>query len=387
MPIKIKKKRLTEAVWSEDLLSAIQDGKTLDISEILPLVTPGEILRNGLDEILQGQIGALIVLGTNSQLEGIIRGGIKLDIPFTPARLFELSKMDGAIIISNDLKKILYANAHLMPDREISSQETGIRHRSAEQTARQTKLPVIAISKRRGLISLFYRDQKYVLQDVSLLLAKANHSLNMLRNYRSQIDSDLDKFTYSELTAVGSLGEDAIEMMQAILYFYKHNKQLENLIIELGNQGEEINETLLEYATGLEEELSGIIQDYSEPGFAKADADFLLESLKVWDLRKISDNSKLAEITRMNYLNVANEAIATQPLKYPRGYRVLSKISKVSRKVVEKLLHSKIYLSDIIDLDENELVKKSEVDIQTIKHIKQKLAELTDSLADRVASM
>jgi diadenylate cyclase len=116
----------------------------MKLLEIINLISPGTELRKGLDEMLNGQLGALIVLGTNIVVESVIKGGFKLDIELTPQRLFELSKMDGAIVLSNDLKKIVYANVHLMQIRTVSSTETGIRHRSAEQTAKQSNFACIS---------------------------------------------------------------------------------------------------------------------------------------------------------------------------------------------------------------------------------------------------
>ena len=50
---------------------------------------------------------------------------MKLGLPFRPQLLYELAKMDGAIIVNADLSRLAYANVQLMPDPTIASGETG----------------------------------------------------------------------------------------------------------------------------------------------------------------------------------------------------------------------------------------------------------------------
>ena len=383
MPTKIRKEIL-ESTWQEDLLRLIYSGQIENITEILPLITPGENIRAALDNILDGQTGAIIILGTNEKLDDIVKGGMKLDVPFTPSRLFELSKMDGAIILSNDLKTILHANAHLMPDRDVSSKETGIRHRSSEQTAKQTGLPVITISKRRNIISLFFKDQKYVLQDLSLLIVKANHGINTLRRYRERVDQALDQLTYNELNNQSSLSEDAISIIQKILYFYVHSFELDNLIIELGNQGREVVQSMYEYAFGLDDVLSLILQDYCEPEINKEEADLLVKKIKLLDLRKITDPKKISEICSIPLdiidHNLNNEII----YKYPRGYRILSLIPKIKKKTIEKIIYNKKNIYNILNTTPEEISKITDQDINFSNYLKRKLDELVEKSIDSV---
>ena len=203
----------------------------------MPLLAPGSELREGLDEILKGDIGGLIVIGRNLILECIIRGGFRLDVPLTPNNLFELAKMDGAIVISNDLKTITHANAHLMPDKEINSKQTGIRHRSAEQAAKQTNLPVVAISKRRKNITLFFRDQHYLIKQIQLVLVKVDQNLKSMYNTRQQVEASLNELTYYEFTNNVSLTDVAniIQKLVGILI------QKNNLVIFFENYEEKWN--------------------------------------------------------------------------------------------------------------------------------------------------
>jgi diadenylate cyclase len=143
----------------------------------LKMVSPGTSLREGLESVLKAKTGGLIVISDSKEIMSLVDGGFNINADFSPAYLYELAKMDGAIILSRDAKKILYANTQLIPDPSIPSSETGIRHRSAERVARQTGELVISISQRRNIITIYKGYLKYVLKDLSIILSKANQAL------------------------------------------------------------------------------------------------------------------------------------------------------------------------------------------------------------------
>ena len=147
------------------------------ISDILKMIAPGTPIRDGLDNILKAKTGGLIVIGDSKEVLEIVDGGFGINQDYTPSRLYELAKMDGAIILSSDLKKILYANAQLIPSSDISTNETGTRHRTAERTAKQTGELVISISQRRNIITIFKGNYRYVLEDTARVITKANQAL------------------------------------------------------------------------------------------------------------------------------------------------------------------------------------------------------------------
>ena len=148
------------------------------ISEVLRMIAPGTPIRNGLENILKAKTGALIAIGgDNKEVMDLVDGGFRLDVEYTSSRLYELAKMDGAIILSSDFKKILYANAQLIPSSDIPTSETGTRHRTAERTAKQTGALVISISQRRGIITIFKGNSRYVLKDLEAVISKANQAL------------------------------------------------------------------------------------------------------------------------------------------------------------------------------------------------------------------
>ncbi|MCK9439478.1 MAG: DNA integrity scanning diadenylate cyclase DisA [Candidatus ainarchaeum sp.] len=369
MSVKIKINQYLDENWTDELIQEIHRGEIIDINKILPIVTPGNDLRRGLDEILHGKLGALVVLGSNEELAPILKGGFDLDIPFSSQKLFELSKMDGAIILSNDLKRITGANKHLMPDKEVPSSETGMRHRSAEQTAIQSNLPVIAISHRRSIISLYFRDQKYVLQDPSFLTVKANYSLNNLKDYRQKIDSNLNKLLYSEFNLPTKVFDQVIEIIQKILYFFKHGEEMEKIVVELGNQGSDISQTLSETTFGLDEELSLLLMDYSQKPITKKEAEEKVEYLLQLGVRKITDKNIL-----INSCEIEN--------KDSRGYRILYKIPKLDFETIDKLIKTKKTISNIKSCSAGQLALIDGLNSNKAKYILSQLNRLNEDILE-----
>jgi diadenylate cyclase len=361
--MKIKKRIFIEEDFQSKLLKEIHAEEIIDINKILPLVTPGTELRQGLDEILHGNLGALIVLGNSDGLKGLLRGGIDLDILFSSQKLFELSKMDGAIVLSNDLTKIIGANKHLMPNKNIASKETGMRHRSAEQTAIESKVPVIAISHRRNVISLYYKDQKYVLQEFNMLMVKANYAINNLKDFRNKLDKKLKHILFLEINNSSNLSEEIIEIIQNMLYFIKHEKQVDDLVVELGNQGQDIANTLYELTVGIDEELSLILRDYSNTLQTKEVALDKISTLKQMGIRKIADTERLIEILDLS------DFISLKSVDFPRGYRILASMNNLDEKIIENLVKVKKSINNIKNLTLQDLAKIKSLDLQKAKNI------------------
>ncbi len=344
--------------------------KDLNLYEIVAAISPGTEIRKGLDEILKANLGAIIVLGQNVVLDSIIRGGFKLDNDLKPTTIFELGKMDGAIVVSNDLKKIIYANIHLMPDKSIESTETGIRHRSAEQTAKQTGLPVIAISQRRSVISLYYKKEHYILENLPYLISKADHYLRTIANYRQQIDSHLNELTYYELNN-NSTYEDALRIMQKIIFLEKQKLELEKTIIELGTEGTQIKQSLFENTYGLRSELSLLFMDYTQN---KDNFELLLEQSKA---KEVVDLQALANILEVSP-NILDDSVKT------KGYRVLSKIPKVSKSTIEKIILEKGSLFDIYLASKEELVESAMISEKQAELVKEQLNRINDTIMNKI---
>jgi diadenylate cyclase len=362
---------IIEDIFPDINYSKVQGIKQdMNIYEILTLISPGTEIRVALDEILRAQMGALVVLGTNIILEGILRGGLKINTEMNSSTLFELAKMDGAIVLSNDLKKIAYANIHLTPDRNIETKETGIRHRSGEQTAKQTGLPVVAISKRRNIISLYYNQEHYVLHDLPYLTTKADHYLKTISNYRLQINALLNELTYYELNN-NSTYLDAIKIILKIIYLEKTKLDLEEIIIELGEEGTQIKHSLQENTFGLRKELSLLVLDYSKN---EVSIEKLIE--EIYQNKDSLDKDILA-----NILQIPLDKL--ESLVSVKGYRILYKIPKLSKTNIDKIT-SVGDLFTIQSTSSKELAKLTGVSEKVAETIKDQINRLTDNIGNKI---
>jgi diadenylate cyclase len=202
----------------------------------LDMVAPGTELREGVDNVINASTGGLIVIGDPEELSFMFSGGLKLDVEYTPQLLYQVAKMDGAIVLDPEAKRISWANLQLMPDPTIHSSETGTRHRTAERVSRQTNALVIAISARRGVVSLYKEGIKYILQDIPTVLSKANQGLATLEKYRARLDSVAGRLTALELTGSATL-YDVLAVLQRAELLLRTSYEVERYIIELGVEG------------------------------------------------------------------------------------------------------------------------------------------------------
>src|SRR3989344_5005798 len=228
--------------------------------EILKKVSAGTELRNAINDIVHGRLGALVVL-SNQKVFDCFQGGFKVDCEFTQRRLVELAKMDGAIILSPDFKRILYANTLLTPDTGLPSFETGIRHQAAERTSKETNSLVIAISQRRGETTIYNSNFKYLLQPTEDLLRRATENLQILEKQRDVFNELLTNLNILELTNLVSIG-DVCKMLQRIEMIKKMTKIINEQIIELGEDGIILRMRMREVIRGIEKEDEFIIKDY-----------------------------------------------------------------------------------------------------------------------------
>ena len=225
----------------------------------LEMVAPGTAVREGLDNIVQARTGGLICIGDSEELSFLLSGGIKLDIDYTPALLFQLAKMDGAIILSPNATKICWANVQLMPDPTILSLETGTRHRTAERVSKQTDALVIAISQSRSVVSLYLDGAKYILEDIPVVLAKANQALATLDKYRSRLDQVSTRLTALEFEGGVTL-HDVLTVLQRSELVTRMAVEIERYIVELGAEGRLIEMQLEETMVGVAADKSALVQ-------------------------------------------------------------------------------------------------------------------------------
>lgn len=235
--------------------------KSINIKNILKILCPGTILREGLENILRAKTGGLIVVGASEEVMSMVDGGFSLNIDYSPSYIYELAKMDGAIIITEDLKKIVCANVQLLPSPSIPTTETGTRHRTASRVAKQTNNMVIAISQRRNIITVYKGDIKYVLKDISIILAKANQAIQTLEKYVTVLDRVIDNLNVLEFQDLTTLFDvtTAIQRTEMVLRIVE---EIEMYIIELGNEGRLISMQLNELIKHVERDGLLLIRDY-----------------------------------------------------------------------------------------------------------------------------
>src|ERR671932_367460 len=196
---------LTMTPRSGEELSELEARQEPRLVKALEMVAPGSAVREGIDNIVHARTGGLIVIGDPDELAFLFSGGIKLDIDYSPALLYQVAKMDGGIVLNANATKITMANVQLVPDPTILSMETGTRHRTAERVSKQTDALVIAVSQRREVVSLFVDGAKYILEDIPVVLAKANQALATLDKYRTRLDQVSTRLTALEFEGGATL--------------------------------------------------------------------------------------------------------------------------------------------------------------------------------------
>jgi len=202
---------------------------TLRLRETLASIAPGTPLRDGLERILRGRTGALIVIGRDRVVDGISTGGFELDVPFTATGLRELAKMDGAIIVDAHLNRIIRAAVHLMPDHTIPSEETGTRHRTADRVAKQTGFPVISVSQSMQIIAAYVGETRHVLEDSGQILSRANQALATLERYKLRLDevsSTLSALEIEDLVTVRDVARVAGFSTAVVSYYFENKRAL-----------------------------------------------------------------------------------------------------------------------------------------------------------------
>ncbi len=341
------------------------------IEEVLKQIAPGTPIRNGLENILNAKTGALIAVADTDQVLALVDGGFKLDVDLTPAKLYELAKMDGAIILSSDLKKILYANTQLIPSPEIFTSETGTRHRTAERTAKQTGALVISISQRRGIITLFRGNDRYVLRNSADVISKANQALQIVEKYKKVFDNKINILNEYEFNDIVTL-ENVITVIQRAEMVMKIAEEVNRAIDELGEEGRLLEMQLDETVGDLEKEELLIIKDYIASG-KKRTAEKILVELKNIEYDSLLKSDKIANLLGYEDFDNYDEVGV-----YTRGYRILNKIPRMPSNIVENLVKSfksfqHILVADIPQLDDVDGI--GEIRARTIKQSLKRMQE------------
>lgn len=322
---------------------------TPEISDALAIVSPGTELREGIDNIIRASNGALIVISNPNKLDrlGVVSSGIKVDCDFAPMRLYEMAKMDGALVVSPDLSTIHYANAQLAPDQTLDSSETGMRHLAAHRTAQQTGDLVIAVSERRRVVSLYRgRQGPHVLEDIGVVLSKANSALATLEKFTYRLNEEARTLTLHEYDGAVALRE-VVTAVSTFEYSIRIAEEIEAYVRELGREGRLIEMQLEQAFHNVPEQYEALLRDYAAEG---VDPDEVGESLRQFGSEALSDAMQITQLLGYGSVGQADEIFVK-----PRGFRQLVRVPRLPRRVAEKLIGEFGSLEGLLEASEKEL--------------------------------
>ncbi len=323
-----------------------------EILKMLVLVSPGTPLRNAIDDIMRGDNGALIFFVQDPKeyvKKGIIQIGFELNCPFTPNKLYELAKMDGAIVVSEDLKTIWYANVHIVPDSTIPSFETGTRHKTAERLAIQTGKLVVCISQRRKVVTLYRDNWRHMLNDVSFIVMQMNQGLRAVERYRSNFDKGIASLDIMEIENRVTLF-DVVEVLDRGITVLQISKGLNFYLAELGNAGTLAKVHLEELLYEVEEILNLLIMDYATEESMGEEHD----PSNVFSSLMGKENVNVDSIASvLGYKE--QKAQLFEFMVQPRGYRLLRNIPRIPMSVAKNMIKRFKNLSGLLNASFDEL--------------------------------
>jgi len=350
------------------------------LRELLGRIAPGTALRDGLERILAGRTGALIVLGYDRVVESICTGGFALDVALSATRLRELAKMDGAVILSSDGLRIVRAGVHLMPDPTVPTEESGTRHRTAERVAVQTGFPVISVSQSMHIISVYVAGRRYTLEHPTTILARANQALAALERYKLRLDevaSTLSALEIEDLVTV----RDAMSVSQRLEMVRRIADEIEGFVVELGTDGRLLALQLDEMLAGVEEDRALLVRDYLPGGVERRPRSIeqVLTDLRALSATELLD---LSAVARCYGLPTSAEALDS-PVS-PRGFRLLARVPRLPAGIIDRLVDHFGGLQKLLAATIEDLLAVEGVGEARARGIREGLSRLAEtSILDR----
>jgi diadenylate cyclase len=348
------------------------------LSEALAMAAPGRPLRDGLDRVLQAKRGALVVVGDDPAVLSICSGGFLLDAEFSPQRLSELAKMDGAIILAADASRIARANVHLMPKASIPTTETGTRHRTAERVARSIDVPVLSVSAAMSIIAVYRNDQKHTLQPISWLRDRADQALATLGRFRSRFDVALTGLSSLEVEDTVSVG-DVAGVLQSAEMVVRIADEVAGYLVELGDDGRLVRLQLAELMDGVADSLRLVVRDYLRhtsvaPAHRAEAVERAAARLANLTSDELVDVRHVAEV-----LSLPASAADIHSGVEPRGYRLLHRLPRLSDTIIERIVDRFVNLQQIMRASLGELEQVEGVGEAKARSVKEGLARLAES--------
>ena len=381
------------------------------LREALALVAPGTPLRDGLDRILQAKRGALIVVGNDPVVLSICTGGFLLDAEFSPQRLSELAKMDGAVILTPDVSRIARANVHLMPRASIPTTETGTRHRTAERLARSIDVPVITVSESMATVTVYRGTYRHTLQPTGRLVDRATQAIAAVQRFKTRFDLALALLSTLEVEDTVSIG-DVVAVLQPGEMVVRFGREIEDYLVELGEDGRLIRLQIEELGAGVEEMLRLVVLDYvaAERVLARERAAGGRERSNgsaggargaggrgdgtqkmAPPEREDAADAALAALHRLTYEELLGRSAVASVLGLEptpgvldraveaRGYRLLHRLPRVSDAIVHRIVERFVTLPQIMQASLSDLEKVGGVGEAKARAVKEGLARMVEA--------
>ena len=354
------------------MVATDRSDEELRLRTVLASIAPGTSLRDGLERVLRGRTGALIVLGSDKTVDSISTGGFTLDVPFTATGLRELAKMDGAIILDKDAARIQRAAVHLMPDPSIYSEETGTRHRTADRVARQTGFPVISVSQSMQIIAAYVGETRHVLEDSGQILSRANQALATLERYKLRLDEVSATLSALEIEDLVTVRDVAV-VAQRLEMVTRIAREIEDYVLELGTDGRLLSLQLDELVTGVDMERELVIRDYLPNGRKARKPDEVLAELESLSSADLVDIGAVARAVGLGASEHLDGAVT------PRGYRLLAKVPRLPGAVVERLVEHFGSLQKLLSAGIDDLQAVDGVGELRARSVREGLSRLAES--------
>ena len=358
--------------------SGVTTRQNAAMSDALAMVAPGRPLRDGLDRILRAKRGGLVVVGDGPDVLSICSGGFLLDAEFSPQRLSELAKMDGAIILAADASRIARANVHLMPDPSIPTTETGTRHRTAERVARSIDVPVLSVSAAMSVIAVYRNDLKHTVQPTGWLHDRTDQALATMQRFRSRFDVALGNLSILEVEDTVSVG-DVVHVIQTAEMVLRIGEEVDGYLVELGEDGRLVSLQSAELSDGVARALDLVIRDYAvmtrdEAADRPAFEEWVVQQLADLTSDELRSPTRIAAILRLPAaLNDTESGIE------PRGYRLLHHLPRLSDVIIERVVDRFENLQHIMRASIAELEKVEGVGQARATSVKEGLARLAEA--------
>lgn len=344
------------------------------LREVLAMIAPGTALRDGLERILRGQTGALIVLGRDKVIDQIATGGFELDVEFSATRLRELAKMDGGIILDREVTRIQRAAVQLVPDPSIPTEETGTRHRTADRVSRQTNFPVISVSKSMRIVAVYVSGRRYVLEDSAAILSRANQALATLERYKQRLDTVSGSLSALEIEDLVTV-RDVVSVSQRLEMVLRIAREIEGYVVELGGDGRLVSLQLEELVAGVSADRAMVLRDYM-PGSAKRQRS-VDKTIAALDALTSTDLLDLVTVAGAIGFPPTTETLDTSVS--PRGFRLLSRVPRLPEVVIDRLVSHFGTLQKLLAAGMDDLLAVEGVGDSRARTVREGLSRLAES--------